>query len=287
MKKAGRGNPVLVVNPLIDALFNDSLRGGEKDAGCHHVAARSDRQQPGQHRDAELQAHRCAPSFTAELKQALGSGNADQLAGLQPKLEVDPDAVAQSRDGNTVNLESELANLQQNTMAHGLETQLVSYTVGAPANGHHRKSAEDLNHDRFSSRRQIHHGGAHRRAHPHGRHFPEHRQRQHHAGRLTASRTSASRSCLKRAQPANGDSSGAQPQPVQVARIEADNRPPLMVYSPGHPNADKNGMVAMPNINIHEEMADLITSSRSFEANLAVLKNAQAMAMQTLSIGKR
>ncbi|MGD0060181.1 MAG: flagellar basal body rod protein FlgC [Verrucomicrobiia bacterium] len=83
------------------------------------------------------------------------------------------------------------------------------------------------------------------------------------------------------------DSSGAQPQPVRVARVEADKRPPLMVYSPGHPNADKNGMVAMPNINIHEEMADLITSSRSFEANLAVLKNAQAMAMQALSIGKR
>jgi len=43
----------------------------------------------------------------------------------------------------------------------------------------------------------------------------------------------------------------------------------------------------MPNINIHEEMADMITSSRAFEANLAVLKNAQAMALQTLSIGRR
>jgi len=83
------------------------------------------------------------------------------------------------------------------------------------------------------------------------------------------------------------DPSNVQPQPVQVARIQSDSRPPRMVYSPGHPNADKNGMVAMPNINIHEEMADLITSSRSFEANLAVLKNAQAMALQTLSIGKR
>ncbi|MGD0060180.1 MAG: flagellar basal body rod protein FlgB [Verrucomicrobiia bacterium] len=70
-----------------------------------------------------------APSFTAELKQALGSGNADQLAALEPKLEVDPDAVAQSPDGNTVNLETELANLQQNTMAHALETQLVSYQL--------------------------------------------------------------------------------------------------------------------------------------------------------------
>jgi flagellar basal-body rod protein FlgC len=46
-------------------------------------------------------------------------------------------------------------------------------------------------------------------------------------------------------------------------------------------------MVAMPNINMHEEMADLIVASRAYEANLAVARNARAMAMQTLSIGKR
>ena len=78
-----------------------------------------------------------------------------------------------------------------------------------------------------------------------------------------------------------------QAQGVRVARIENDPRPGQLVYSPGHPDADANGMVAMPNVNIHEEMADLIASSRAYEANLAVLKNARAMAMQTLSIGKR
>jgi len=78
-----------------------------------------------------------------------------------------------------------------------------------------------------------------------------------------------------------------QQEAVQVARIKKDNSPPQLVYNPGHPDADANGMVAMPNINIHQEMADLITSSRSFEANLAVIKNARAMALQTLSIGKR
>jgi flagellar basal-body rod protein FlgC len=45
-------------------------------------------------------------------------------------------------------------------------------------------------------------------------------------------------------------------------------------------------MVATPNINIHEEMADLISASRTYEANLAVAKNARSMAMETLSIGK-
>ena len=45
-------------------------------------------------------------------------------------------------------------------------------------------------------------------------------------------------------------------------------------------------MVATPNINIHEEMADLVAASRAFEANLAVVKNEKSMAMQTLAIGK-
>ena len=60
-----------------------------------------------------------------------------------------------------------------------------------------------------------------------------------------------------------------------------------MVYNPGHPDADGNGMVSMPNINVHEEMVDLIGASRAFEANLAALKTARSLAMQTLSIGKR
>jgi flagellar basal-body rod protein FlgC len=77
------------------------------------------------------------------------------------------------------------------------------------------------------------------------------------------------------------------PQNVEIARIEKDVRPPRLVFNPGHPDADADGMVSMPNINIHEEMADLIAASRAFEANLAVVKNARAMALQTLSIGKR
>jgi flagellar basal-body rod protein FlgC len=73
---------------------------------------------------------------------------------------------------------------------------------------------------------------------------------------------------------------------IQVAKIMRDSRPPLLIPDPGNPDADANGNVAMPNINIHEEMADLISASRTFEANLAVVKNARSMAMQTLSIGR-
>ena len=80
---------------------------------------------------------------------------------------------------------------------------------------------------------------------------------------------------------------GGGPQKVEVARIDKDNSAPRMVFNPGHPEADADGMVAMPNVNIHEEMADLIAASRAFEANLAVVKNARSMALQTLSIGRR
>ncbi len=73
---------------------------------------------------------------------------------------------------------------------------------------------------------------------------------------------------------------------IQVARIEKDARPANLVYNPSHPDADARGFVATPNVNIHEEMVDLIASSRAFEANLAVVKNARQMAMQSLSIAK-
>ena len=84
-----------------------------------------------------------------------------------------------------------------------------------------------------------------------------------------------------------GGDLGAPSQEVMVSRIEKDQRPPQMVYEPGHPDADSDGMVAMPDINMHEEMVDLITASRAFEANLAVMKNARSLALQSLAIGKR
>lgn len=75
---------------------------------------------------------------------------------------------------------------------------------------------------------------------------------------------------------------------LRVARIETDQRPPIMIHEPGHPDSDpKTGMRTMPNINVYEEMADYMISSRAYEANLSVIKTARSLAMQTLSIGKR
>ena len=67
-----------------------------------------------------------APSFQAELQRACGSGNVQELAALQPTLAPDLNAVASGRDGNTVNLEQEMAQLNQNSLVHSFETQMVS-----------------------------------------------------------------------------------------------------------------------------------------------------------------
>lgn len=67
-----------------------------------------------------------APSFSAELRQALKSCSPDTLASLKPALAVDTSAVASGRDGNTVQLETELMHLNQNTLAHTMETQLLT-----------------------------------------------------------------------------------------------------------------------------------------------------------------
>ena len=74
---------------------------------------------------------------------------------------------------------------------------------------------------------------------------------------------------------------------VRISKVEPDTKPPRTIYMPGHPDADPQGMVSMPDINIHEEMADMIAASRAYEANLAVVKSARTLALQDLSIGKR
>lgn len=67
-----------------------------------------------------------APSFQAELDRACATGDPQQITALQPTLAPDPTALPMGRDGNTVNLEREMAQLNQNALAHNTETELVS-----------------------------------------------------------------------------------------------------------------------------------------------------------------
>jgi flagellar basal-body rod protein FlgC len=83
------------------------------------------------------------------------------------------------------------------------------------------------------------------------------------------------------------DGSSTGMQTLRVAKVEKDQRPPRTIEEKGHPDADANGMVSYPDIDVHREMVDLIASSRAYEANLTVVKNARQMALQTLNIGKR
>ena len=75
-------------------------------------------------------------------------------------------------------------------------------------------------------------------------------------------------------------------QTVHIAGVKSDRTEGERVQNPQHPDADKEGFVQMPNVNLAFEMVDLITASRTYEANLSVVKNARSMAMKTLEIGK-
>ena len=81
-----------------------------------------------------------------------------------------------------------------------------------------------------------------------------------------------------------GQSAG--PTGVKVASISNDPTPGQKIYDPRHPDADVQGMVAMPNVNVSTEMVDLITASRTYEANLSVVKAARQMAQKTIDIGR-
>ena len=67
-----------------------------------------------------------APTFQGELQRALVAQDPSRINGLQPELQSDPHATANTRDGNTVQLESELAELNKNFLEHALSTQLIT-----------------------------------------------------------------------------------------------------------------------------------------------------------------
>jgi flagellar basal-body rod protein FlgC len=73
---------------------------------------------------------------------------------------------------------------------------------------------------------------------------------------------------------------------VEVSRIVEDQNPPRLQYDPGHPDANPQGYVAMPNVNVVEEMADMIGATRAYEANVTAVQAAKNMALKTLEIGR-
>ena len=77
-----------------------------------------------------------------------------------------------------------------------------------------------------------------------------------------------------------------EPIEVKVVDIIEDPSAPLKKYDPHHPDADEQGYVAMPNINVMEEMVDMISATRSYEANITAIKATKTMALKALEIGR-
>jgi flagellar basal-body rod protein FlgC len=84
---------------------------------------------------------------------------------------------------------------------------------------------------------------------------------------------------------AEGAEPGAE-SGVTVTEIREDARQPQMVYDPAHPDANPDGYVAMPNVSVLEEMVDLISASRAYEANVTAMNVEKGMMQKALDIGR-
>lgn len=73
---------------------------------------------------------------------------------------------------------------------------------------------------------------------------------------------------------------------VQVAGVIEDPSPMRTVYDPKNPMANESGYVSMPNVNVVEEMVNMISASRSYQANVEVLNTAKTMMLKTLTVGQ-
>lgn len=82
------------------------------------------------------------------------------------------------------------------------------------------------------------------------------------------------------------DALADQVRQVVVTQVVEDSSPPILIYNPNHPDANDEGYVAMPNINLMEEMVNLINATRSFEANIQSINAAKSMALRAIELGR-
>ncbi len=75
-------------------------------------------------------------------------------------------------------------------------------------------------------------------------------------------------------------------QGVAVTKILEDDTPPRKIYDPTHPDAQDDGYVEMPNISVLEEMVDMMSATRAYQANVTTIKSAKRMALKALEIGR-
>src|SRR5262249_36188019 len=88
------------------------------------------------------------------------------------------------------------------------------------------------------------------------------------------------------AQPMSGGPGAGAVTLVRVANMAEDTRPPQQVYEPGPPDANAQGYVQYPNVNVVEEMVNMLTASRAYEAGVTSIESIEGMAHSALGIGK-
>jgi flagellar basal-body rod protein FlgC len=75
-------------------------------------------------------------------------------------------------------------------------------------------------------------------------------------------------------------------QAVHVVEVVHSDKPPVLKYQPNHPDANEQGYVAYPDINVMQEMADMMEAQRAYEANVSAINTTKSLATKTLEIGR-
>ncbi len=96
----------------------------------------------------------------------------------------------------------------------------------------------------------------------------------------------ATRPVSSRFEELRGDAVAREASLVEVAEIAVDDGPPRVVYDPEHPDADTLGYVQMPNINTIEEMVNMMTASRAYEAGVTAMQTVRGLADAALRLGR-
>jgi flagellar basal-body rod protein FlgC len=79
---------------------------------------------------------------------------------------------------------------------------------------------------------------------------------------------------------------GSGPSAVRITEIIEDERPLRQVYDPNHQDADERGFLHLPNVNPIEEMVNLMSATRAYEANIAVMETGKTMTLRALEMGR-
>lgn len=82
------------------------------------------------------------------------------------------------------------------------------------------------------------------------------------------------------------DSVDSKLRKVEVVEVVEDKAPFKEIYDPAHPDADANGVVKMPNVNTAEQMVDLMSARRDFDANVTAMDSIKAIALRSLEISR-